>query len=137
MSHSAARNLFATKLTEYATTKGIRVSYDNFKLTPSANETYLETHLIPASTTANTLGGDHKRFVGLYQIKVIVGSGIATAASAKIVDELQTVFPVDSLYTDVNGFTVQVISPVHSPEGKVQEGKWIIPCYFEYEANTN
>ena len=137
MSHSAVRNLFATIVAQYAATKGIRVSYDNFKIKPEANETYLETHLIPADTTTETLGGDHKKFIGLYQIKVVGGSGVATAQTDAIVNELQTIFPIYSLHTNVDGFTVQVLSPVKSPEGKVQDGKWSIPCYFEYRADTN
>lgn len=136
MSHSRVRNLLATKLAEYATTKGIRVSYENYKLYPNVDETYLETCTLPAPTITRTLSGDHKEFLGVYQIKIIVGSGVATALSDQIVEELQTAFPVDSTYVDVSGFTVQVISPVSIAQGKVQDGKWVIPCSLEYRADT-
>lgn len=137
MSHSRVRNLLATKTTEYATTKGLRVSYENYKLYPEADETYLETYTIPAPTITRTLNGDHKEFIGIYQIKIIVGSGVATSLSDEIVEELQLTFTVDSTYTDTSGFTVQVISPVSIAQGKVQDGKWVIPCSLEYRADTN
>lgn len=136
MSHSRVRALFNTALLSYATPKNIRVATDNVKFTPNTNETYLAAHLIPADTFTMTLSGDHKSFIGIYQIKVVTGSAISTAVSDNITEELQDVFLVDKLFTK-DGFTVQVNSPIHSVEGKAQEGSWVVPCYFEYRADTN
>lgn len=137
MSHSKVRAIFATLLTEYALTKDIRVSYDNVKFDPTVNELYLQTHLIPVDTPTLTLGGDHKEYLGIYQVKIISGSGSATGIADSIIDDLQNLFPVYKLFKDLSGFTVQVYSPVHSAEGKAQDGRWTVPCYFEYRADTN
>lgn len=136
MSHARVRSLFNTALIAYATPKTIRVATDNVKFTPTTNETYIVAHLIPADTSTNTLGGDHKGYLGLYQIKVVTATGVSTSVADNIVQELQAVFQVDKLFTK-DGFTVQVTSPIHSPEGKAQEGSWVVPCYFEYRADTN
>lgn len=136
MSHAKVRALFNTALLAYATPKNIRVSTDNVKFTPTTNEVYISAHLIPAGTYTNTLGGDNKEYIGVYQLKVVTGSGVSTSASDNITDELQTVFQVDKLFTK-DGFTVQVTSPIHSPEGRAQEGSWVVPCYLEYRADTN
>lgn len=136
MSHSRVRALFNTALIAYATPKNIRVATDNVKFTPNTNETYIVAHLIPADTYTNTLGGDHKAFIGLYQMKVVTGTGVSTSVSDNITQDLQAVFLVDKLFTK-DGFTVQVVSPIHSPEGKAQDGSWVVPCYFEYRADTN
>ena len=136
MSHAKARALFNTALLAYATPKQIRVATDNVMFKPITNETYIAAHLIPADTTTNTLGGDHKKFIGIYQIKVVTGSGVSTSVSDNITQDLQDVFQVDKMFTK-DGFTVQVVSPIHSPEGRAQEGSWVVPCYFEYRADTN
>lgn len=137
MSHARVRNLFQTALSTYASNKGIRVAFDNVQFTPTTNETYLVSHLMPAQTSSRTLSGDHKAFVGVYQITIVSPSGRATSQSDQISVELQQEFTVYKRYTDSTGFTVQVMSPIHTPEGKVQNGGWIVPCYFDYRADTN
>ena len=137
MSHARVRNLFQTTLKTYADAKNIRVAFDNVQFTPTTNETYLVSHLMPASTNSGTLSGDHKAFVGVYQVSVVTVSGRATSQSDQISAELQQEFTVYKRYTDSTGFTVQVMTPLHVPEGKVQNGGWIVPCYFNYRADTN
>lgn len=137
MSHARVRNLFQTALKTYADGKGIRVAFDNVQFTPRANETYLVSHLLPADTSSNTLSGDHERILGLYQITIVTASGSATKASDDVAQELKQEFKVFKRYTDSSGFTVCVMSPLHTPEGKVQNGGWIVPCYFNYRADTN
>lgn len=137
MSHSQVRNLFQTALKTYADAKPIRVAYDNVQFVPLAGETYLVSHLLPAQTDSNTLSGDHKAFFGVYQITIVTPSGKATSASDAIAKELQERFSIYKRYTDSTGFTVQVMTPLHVPEGRVKNGGWIVPCYFNYRADTN
>ncbi len=139
MSHARVRNLFQTALKTYADNKGIRVAFDNVQLKPppAPNETYLVSHLMPAQTSSGTLSGDHKAFFGVQQITIVSPSGRATSKADEISAELQQEFTVYKRYTDSTGFTVQVMSPLHTPEGKVQNGGWIVPCYFDYRADTN
>lgn len=137
MSQARVRNLFQTALKQYADAKGIRVAFDNVQMTPRANEVYLVSHLLPSSTATQTLNGDHKRFLGVMQITVVTPSGTATAKSDEIATELQDIFTIFKRYTDSTGFTVTVMTPLNVPEGKVQNGGWIVPCYFNYRADIN
>ena len=137
MSQAAIRNLFQTAVSQYAATKGIRVAFDNIQFTPQTNETYLVSHLMPASTDSRTLEGDHKRFLGVYQITIVTPSGTATANADVIASELQATFTVYKRYTNSTGFTVVVMSPLNVANGKVQNGGWVVPCYFNYRADTN
>jgi hypothetical protein len=137
MSHAKARNLFNKALQDYATTKGYKVAYDNVKYSPVVGEVYLQSHLIPASTLTETLGGDHKMFLGLYQVSIVTAYGTAVLVSDTIAAELQNIFTIDKVFTDTTGFQVQVYSPFHTPEGKVVGTSWIVPSYFEYRSDTN
>lgn len=137
MSQARVRNLFQTALKQYADTKGIRVAYDNVQFTPKTNEVYLVSHLLPSSTATETMSGDHKRFLGVYQITVVTPSGAATARADEIATDLQEIFTIFKRYTDSTGFTVTVMTPLNVPEGKVQNGGWIVPCYFNYRGDIN
>lgn len=137
MSQARVRNLFQTAVAQYATSKSLRVAYDNVQFTPTVSEIYLVCHLLPASTDTKSIGGDHKRFLGVFQITIVTPSGTATAKADEIASELQDIFTVYKRYTDYTGFTVIVMSPLNVPQGKVQNGGWIVPCYFNYRADTN
>lgn len=139
MSHFKVKSLFEIALKEYATTKGLRVAYDNVKFTPLANETYIQCHLLPADTFTDTLGGDHKAFIGVFQIKIIIGSGKSVAIVNQMTEELQAIYGVYKVFEEAipSEFFVQVTSPIKVPEGKVVDGSWIVPCYFQYRADTN
>lgn len=139
MSHARIRNIFNYEMSLFAEINNLRVSFDNVNFTPNVDETYIQCHLIPADTQTRTLGGDHKEYIGLYQMKVITASGDGSGNADEIVEKLQTKFPVYALFKedDPSTFSVQVLSPIHSPEGKDQSGSWVVPCSFEYRADIN
>lgn len=138
MSHARVRKLFSAALAEYAVLKGIKVSYDNVKEKfDEDDDDHIETHLIPADTFTDTLGGDHKAFIGMYQMKIVTKYGTGYLKTEEIIEELQAIFKVFKEFTDDTGFSVQVISPIKTPEGKQNASQWAVPAYFEYRADTN
>lgn len=139
MSHFKVKSLFEIALAEYAATKGIRVAYDNVKFTATTNETYLQTHLMPADTFTDTMSGDHTAYIGVFQIKIIIGSGKSVKVVSEISTELQNIFKTYKVFREASPstFSVQVFSPFNVPEGKVIDGSWIVPCYFQYRADTD
>lgn len=137
MSHAKVRNIFQTAVRNYATTKGLRVAYDNVQFTPKVDEIYLAVHLLPSSTKALTLDADIEGFNGIFQITIVGVAGKATNPTDVIAQELKEEFTAFKRYTDSSGFTVMVMSPLHTPEGKVRNGSWVVPCYFDYRADID
>lgn len=136
MSHARVRNLFSAALAAYASTKGSKVSYDNVK-TEFTSDVHIKSHLMPADTFSDTLSGDHKGFIGLYQMTVVTKMGIGTLPADQVAEDLQTIFEINKRFVDANGFAVQVTTPLHTHEGKQVDGEWVVPCYFNYRADTN
>lgn len=139
MSHAKVRNIFQSLLAEETkvggSLAGIRIAYDNVKFVPNTNELYLALHLMPVDTFSDTLNArDHTAILGLFQVKVINGSASATGASDEVAGKLHDIFIADKVYGD--SFKVQIITPLKVGEGKAQDGKWSVPCYFEYRADT-
>lgn len=136
MSHARIRKLFSATLSEYAALKNIPVSYDNVK-SLFDSEDHIESHIIPADTFSDTLSGDHKAFIGMFQMTLVVQYNTGLLNAETMIDELQSIFGVNQMFTDTSGFSVQVISPIKYPEGKQSGTQWRVPCYFEYRADTN
>lgn len=136
MSHGLIRKTFSAALATYAAQKNIPVSYDNVK-GMFDTEDHIEAHLIPSDTFSDTLGGDHKAFIGMYQMTIVVQYNTGYLKVESIVEELQNIFQINKMFTDVSGFSVQVVSPIKTPEGKQVGVQWRVPCYFEYRSDTN
>ena len=136
MSHGRIRKIFSAVVAEYATQKDIPVSYDNVSF-KSGDVDHIETHLIPADTFSDTLGGDHKAFIGMYQMTLVVQYNTGLLKAEQIAEELQNIFQINEMFTDGLGFSVQVTSPITIPEGKQVGVQWRVPCYFEYRSDTN
>lgn len=153
MSHGRIRKLFNNALLEYTDTTGIPVYLDNVRsfdqngvpIDPPANGDYLKTHLIPADTYDDSLSGDHRVYIGIYQVTIITKYGVGSLQSENIADAIQNVFELNRRFVDPadtnpiveNRFAVQVTSPVVVPEGRQQGVQWMLPIHFEYRADTN
>lgn len=140
MSHGRVRRLFSSAISSWSAgrVKPIPLSFDNvIGKFDGVNEDHIEVHLIPADTFTETLGGDQKAFIGLFQMKIVMKYGTGALDTENIVEELQNVFKVDQIFKDETGFSVQVTTPIVVPEGKQIGGQWAVPCYFSYRADTN
>lgn len=135
MSHGRIRRIFSALISEYAIQKNIPVSFDNVK--GSFDVDHIETHLIPSDTFSDTLSGDHKAFVGMYQMTIVVQYNTGLLKAEEITEELQNIFGINEVFSDTSGFSVQVISPIKVPEGKQDGVQWRLPCYFEYRSDIN
>lgn len=135
MSHARVRKIFSALLADYSEQKNIPVSFDNVSATLSND--HIETHLIPSDTFSDTLGGDHKAFIGMFQMTLVVQYNTGLLKAETITEELQNIFLVNKMFTDTSGFSVQVTSPIKTTEGKQTGVQWRIPCWFDYRADTN
>ena len=135
MSHARIRKLFSAALSEYATVNNIPLSFDNVK--EQFITDHIESHLIPSDTFSDTLSGDHKAFVGMFQMMLVVQYNKGLLKPEQWVEDLQNIFQINKMFTDTTGFSVQVISPIKTHEGKQEGVQWRMPCYFEYRSDTN
>lgn len=135
MSHARIRKLFSAALSEYATANDIPTSFDN--VSDQFTTDHIESHLIPADTFSETLSGDHTAFIGMFQMTLVVQYNMGLLKPEQWVDDLQNIFKINKVFTDTSGFSVQVISPIKTHEGKQEGVQWRMPCYFEYRSDTN
>lgn len=140
MSHSLIRKAFNDIVRAYGESKGYPVFIENISGSPSGTSPYLKTFILPASTTSNTLGGDHKRYIGVYQVTIVIPIDSGTGLVTQISEELQELFPV---YGRV-GFdpskpdnAVTITSPLQMFSGTAEEGVFYTPTSFYYRTDIN
>lgn len=150
MSNRRIRNLFSNALNfanENAGLLGVKIPIMFDNVTPNTkpkdikSQTHIVTHLVPAPVLAQSLGGDLLSYVGIYQMTIRVKAGESTADADDIVDELMRVFKVDSVFEEkdennVTVFSVQIVNPISTAQGRDIDNWWVVPCSFEYIAHT-
>lgn len=148
MSNRKIDNLFYDKLVEGLTVDDkllIAIMRPSIQLSAEQagmydNVSQIVPSIIPAPAETQTIGGDHKRFTGIYQVDVKVFMNPedqdADIKLYDIQDKLQEIFEVDMLLTSGN-FSVQVISPLKTSGARRFKQWWTCHCYFNYRADTN
>jgi hypothetical protein len=138
MSHKLIRQIYEAHLAAWAAARvpALRIAYQGVTFTQTAGETYLEAFTLPAGTNSDALAGDHKAFIGLFQVSVVTPVGSGTGKSEGIVDELAALFPLFDRYSKA-GLTVVTMTPVEQGPGIPDGSNWTVPASFQYRADTN
>lgn len=123
------------RLKAFASAQGIKIAYEGVPFTPSATETHLADHLLPASTANPSMGRHHTRYVGIYQVDVSVPGDTHPAALRNLANALVAHFP-RGLGLDNSGQTVLIlntpsIGPLIPDGGRVKR-----PVSIRYQSDV-
>lgn len=138
MSHNIISAAFESRLLAWAKAraKPLKVVVENETYSPATGETYLRAFTLPAVTGSNTLSGDHRVYVGVFQVSVITPSGKYRTEASGIVDELAALFALN-LRIPRAGLVALVMTPVAPGPGIQDENAFTIPASFQYRSDTN
>ncbi|WP_286776577.1 MULTISPECIES: phage tail terminator-like protein [unclassified Pseudomonas] len=131
MSHARARQAIEIKLMAWATARPIRVANFEEGFEPQPNETYLRAYLLPAGTTCRYLGSDAYEYTGVYQVSIVCPAGQPLAAAEILVDELSSLFRVDSQLSR-NDFEGLITEPVDQGPTITESATYTVPASFSY-----
>ncbi|CRI56404.1 phage tail terminator-like protein [Pseudomonas sp. CCOS 191] len=131
MSHARARQAIEIKLMTWAAARPIRVANFEQAFEPGPDETYLRAFLLPASTTCRYLSGEAYEYTGIYQVSITCPAGQALATAEAVIDELTSVFRVDSELSR-NGFEGLVVEPVEQGPTIPEPATYTVPASFTY-----
>lgn len=134
MSHEKIKRLFEAELMVFASQRSMRVSTRNAKFTPVTNETYFVSEILPAVTDSLTLGGDHRLYIGLYQITIVTPLNVGTKVATDLAEDLSELFKLNKLYGADND--IQIIKPLYIPEGDVEGAVYKLPTHFRYRCDS-
>jgi len=131
MSHALARQAIEIKLAAWAAARPIRVANFEQQFAPGPDETYLRAFQLPASTICRYLGGEAYEYSGIYQVSIVCPAGQPLATAEALVDELSSLFRVDSELSR-NGFEGLVTEPVGQGPTITESATYTIPASFTY-----
>lgn len=131
MSHARARQAIEIKLMAWAAARPIQVANFEEGFEAEAGETYLRAYLLPASTTCNYLGSEAYEYTGVYQVSIVCPAGQALAGAEALVDELSSVFRVDSPLSR-RGFEGLITGPVEQGPTITESATYTVPASFTY-----
>ena len=131
MSHARARQAIEIKLMAWAAARPIRVANFEQEFEAQAGETYLRAYLLPAGTTCRYLGGEAYEYTGVYQVSIVCPAGQPLATAEALVDELSSLFRVDSALSR-NGFEGLVTEPIDQGPTITESATYTVPASFTY-----
>ena len=135
MSQQAITQLLEARLSEWAEAKGLKVAFDNIEFSPP-DGIYLESHVMPATTTAIDLSRQAKVFRGVYQINVISPAGTGKSAGGLIAEQLIQLFPETQEMSD-GGLTCYINSEPSAFAGISSDTSYTIPVSMSYRADIS
>ena len=131
MSQAKARQAIEIKLMAWATARPIRVANFEQVFEAQPGETYLQAFQLPAGTTCRYLGGEAYEYTGVYQVSIVCPAGEPLATAESLVDELSSLFRVDSSLSR-NGFEGLITGPVDQGPTITESATYTVPTSFTY-----
>ncbi|MEN5036890.1 phage tail terminator-like protein [Pseudomonas sp. TWI929] len=131
MSQARARQAIEAKLITWAAVRPIRVANFEEGFEAESGETYLRAFQLPAGTTCRYLGGEAYEYSGVYQVSIICPAGQALATAEVLIDELSSLFRIDSELSR-NGFEGLVTDPVEQGPTITESATYTVPVSFTY-----
>lgn len=131
MSQAKARQAIEIKLMSWAAARPIRVANFEQGFEAGPDETYLQAFQLPAGTTCRYLGGEAYEYAGVYQVSIVCPAGQPLAAAEILVDELSSLFQLDSALSR-NGFEGLVTEPVDQGPTIIESATYTVPASFTY-----
>jgi hypothetical protein len=136
MSQTLIRTAYESRLATWAAAHSpvLQVAWQNAAFTPPA-ATHLRCFLLPAATGSDDLKGDHRQYLGVFQVSIVVPDGAGPAAPETILGELNTLFPMNLRLTS-GAITVSQTSPVSAGPGQNEPGLYVVPVSFRYRSDV-
>lgn len=131
MSQARARQAIEAKLITWAAARPIRVANFEEGFEAESGETYLRAFQLPAGTTCRYLGGEAYEYSGVYQVSIICPAGQALATAEALIDELSSLFRVDSELSR-NGFEGLIVEPMEQGPTITESATYTVPASFTY-----
>lgn len=131
MSHARARQAIEIKLMAWAAARPIRVANFEQGFEAGPDETYLQAFQLPAGTACRYLGGEAYEYTGVYQVSITCPAGQALATAETLIDELSSLFRIDSELSR-NGFEGMVVEPVEQGPAITEPATYTVPASFTY-----
>jgi hypothetical protein len=133
------RKLLESRLKTWADSHNpvLPVSWQNVDFNSPATGSYLMTHILPAPTGSEDLQGQHKAYIGIFQVSVVCPRGGGAALAESIAEEIATLFYTNLLLTSgAPVLGLQIVGAAILSKAIEADGKYTLPVSITYRADT-
>lgn len=135
MSQALVRRALETALNTWATSASVSVAWENVEFSPAPGTAYVRAFMLPAETQQGFVAGNHRQYLGVFQVTLCMPEGTGPAAADALVSSLDAAFTTTAPLT-AGGVSVWIIKPM-SPGPKLPEpGLYAIPVSCTYTAHV-
>ena len=133
---SDIRALLEGRLNTWASAQSpeIPIAWQNVPFTPPTTR-FLRAWILPAETGSETLDGAHRRYVGVFEVDVSVPQGSGPAAAEALAESIASLYPAYDIL-DTTAIAVQIVSPMSIVQGFNSDGRYVVPVWCRYRADT-
>lgn len=134
MSVKSIRQALEVALGTWATDNNIAVSWQNVAYTPIIGTKYIRASLLPAETQNPSLGDNHKRYEGIFQLLLCLPDGNGSYDTDTLADSLLNYFARGQSFT-VSSVTVRILESPSVNPSFADAGWYTTPVSIRYTAD--
>ncbi|WP_308920591.1 DUF4128 domain-containing protein [Janthinobacterium sp. J1-1] len=137
MSDAIIRAAIESRLAVWAKAQSpaIPIAYENMSFKPVTGQCYLRGTLMPAGTLNPSLGGEHSRYHGFYQVDVYVPANGGTGPSSALTKAIEVLFKRPTTIPG-SGLNVRINrTPSIGPGLPDDAGFYMVPVTIRYSAD--
>lgn len=132
MSHAMARSAIEKKLFDWAKAKSpVLPSVFGIQKADLSKPVFIKGNLLPASARTECLQGDEITYIGLYQVMVSCDPAKPFNVAEKLIDEIQSLFPVDS-EIGIAAFNGSITDAVDQGPTIYEDSRYNVPATIPY-----
>lgn len=133
MSQKIIRAALEGRLKTWADTQtpAIPIAWQNLPFTPPNNARYLRAFLLPAESENIYVDGRSVKYIGVFQVSIVMPNGGGAGAGEQIVSDLEALFAVDQSISK-SGLDILMRKPPSSGVAIQESGSFVIPVSIHY-----
>lgn len=135
MSDTLVRAAFETRLKSWADAQvpPIPVAWENVPFNPPTGR-YVRCYLMPAPVASETMNGEHRRRMGVFQVSLCMPAGAGVAPAVGLAASLDLTYPLAQPMT-YNGLNIFLLSPMSMAPAIQEEDRYVVPVSCTYRAD--
>lgn len=111
------------------------IAWPNVEFVPPTDAYYVESHLMPATTSAPDIQQQMEQLRGVYQITLCGPQGDGEQRILELAEEIKRGFPATMILRGAGGFTVVANGPCTVWGATESVQGYVCPISFEYEGH--
>jgi hypothetical protein len=130
------RQALETALNTWASAQSpaVPVAWQNRAYTPTLGARYVQANILPAETENPSLGDDHKRFIGIFQVLIYSPDNKGAGDAETLAESLFTTFARGESFA-ASTVTVRILdSPSVLPSFN-DNGWYVLPVSIRYQSD--